>query len=168
MGAVDRSYPNRHMKSPPTSGPRSIVRSAPAWPRSSFGMRVSRRGRLRRIQRTRLQINRKAWWGGSQSRKRRSSTTPRRTPLICQTIPEQTRHIHTASMAMPLRPTRDNSAGVDQLSTVLSGTRQSRDAAVGLPFGNFRTSSPAHLGHRYPGDGRGRARLARPLTTVTA
>jgi hypothetical protein len=38
---------------------------------------------------------------------------------------------------MPLRPTRDNSAGVDQLSTVLSGTRQSRDAAVGLPLATF-------------------------------
>ena len=80
--------------------PRSSVRSAPAWPRRSFGMRVSRRGRLRRIQRTRLQINRKAWWGGSQSRRRRSSTTPRRTPLICQTIPKQKRHIHTASLAI--------------------------------------------------------------------
>jgi hypothetical protein len=138
MGAVDRSCPNRHIRSPTTTGPRSIVRSAPAWPRSSFGMRVSRRGRLRRIQRTRLQINRKAWWGRSQSR----DAAARRRHGGHLTIPEQTRHIHTEHGHLPLRPTRDNSAGVDQLSTVLSGIRQLRTRRPPSP------GSPANHRHR--------------------
>ena len=162
---VDRSYPNRHIRSPPTTGPRSSVRSAPAgirhasepaWPPPSNTEDPT-------PDQPKGVVGRQSVEEAPQL----DDATEDTSHLSNNPRAEET-HPHREPGHLPLRPTRDNSAGVDQLSIVLSGTRQLRDTAVGLPFGHLRTSSPAHLGHRYPGDGRGRARLARPLTTVTA